>query len=314
MTDSNTMSPPNPIIRKFDRRRLGAIYNYFPVKHAWDTLAIAQILCRADLTFNQKIKCFHFYFNTGSIRNLFASLTRSGSHWSILNLTLALEIASGGDGDYSYSNHYWKLNKGVRYTKLDWREASGEIRDEKRWGVPVYDPFLFHSHHPYFRIRSANLKQMKIVIVLRDIVGSMESKFYKLGGIPDNPTKENVETFDWHRLTNDAIEFYNSWGDVLQWHPNCICIRYEDMLADPVGTHLTMARHWGLNISEEHMVKAVNLTTKEKMAEKLAQENAQNQMRVSYRKDASQVPIEKIGEIRKLLRKKLIYDFGYDYS
>ncbi len=318
MTTHDFILPPKAIVSKLDWRRRDALFNHFPLKHGWDSLALARLFSNSDYNMQQKLNCLKFYFQSGDIRNLYATLTRSGSHWSILSITVAMDLAAGGDGTYWYNNaynsEYWRLEYGVRYTKLDWRQATGEIADETHWGVPVYKPFLYHSHHPYYRIRSARLKDMKIVIVLRDILGSMESKFYKLGGVPDNPIDESAATFAWRKLTLDAIEFFNSWGDVMQWHPNCICLRYEDLLADPVGSHARMTKHWGLDIPTECLEKAFAMTTKEEMAKRLTDANVKEQTRVSYRKDNSAVDNQKIEMMRGLIRKHLIYDFGYDYG
>lgn len=305
------MDPADAIVSRFDMRMLRILQNRFPYKHCWDLLAIGQILLRKDLSLQQKRRCMQFYVDPGPIRNLYATLTRSGSHWSILGLTIAKDLADGGDGEYWLSNEIWRLKYGVRYLKFDWRVPTGEIFDEKTWGVPVHNPMLFHSHHPYFRIRSSVLKKMKIVISLRSIHESMESKFFKLGKIPDQPDNEDEENFRWIPLAEDAIEFYNSWGDVVRWHPNCRVYKYEDLLADPIDCHKEISDFWGLNIPRSCISDAFKAITKEKMKEKITASNNELQTRVSYRSKSSKISPQKKKKIDELIDRKLVYDFGY---
>ena len=106
---------------------------------------------------------------------------------------------------------------------------------------------------------------MKIVIVLRDIFGSMTSKYYKLASSPDAPGETDDKVFQWKKLTMDAIEFFNSWGDVIRWHPNCLVFRYEDALERQAEVHQQMLTHWGISCPRECLEEAFSLLTKEKM-------------------------------------------------
>ena len=232
-------------------------------------------------------------------------MTRSGSHWSLLGIHLALDLAAGGDGDYCYHKELWIPQTGFRYTKIDWRTPTGHAQDIG----PVNDPLIFHSHHPYYRIRSAQLKNMKIVIVLRSILESMESKFYKL-----SKTRDEYRGFPWEKLIEDAIEFYNSWGDVIRWHPNCLVFKYEDLLADTVGCHKQITDHWGLDIPEDCIAEAFSRITKEKMFEKLNVLGNPKQGRVAKRSDDETIPPESRALIQKMIDEKLVYDFGYEFT
>ena len=288
--------------------------NRTPFKQGWDGLALGQIFIRNDLSFEQKLNCLKFYFNSGEINNLYATLTRSGSHWSILGLTIAKDLADGGDGEYWLSDEIWRLRYGVRYLKFDWRVPTGEVFQENTWGTPIHQPFLFHSHHPYFRIRSANLKRMKVVIVLRSIYESMESKFFKLGKVPDQPDVEDEENFAWESLIGDAIEFYNSWGDVIRWHPNCRVYKYEEILADPVDVHNEMAEFWDLNIPRSCIKDAFESITKAKMKIKIDESDKIQQTRVSYRSGSSEIPQWRKKQINKMIAERLVYNFGYKFG
>ena len=76
----------------------------FPLKHAWDLLAMAQLLARGNvatrvrLSLEQNLRCIKFYFDADGINRLWAGTSRSGSHWSQLSIELVLDLANGGRG------------------------------------------------------------------------------------------------------------------------------------------------------------------------------------------------------------------------
>ena len=309
--DGNNVAfhPPAPIGSVFDARRFDVAFNRFPLKHGWDALALGRVLTRRGLTTAQRRACLRFYWTGDGIPNLYASLTRSGSHWSILGISLALDLWAGGDGEYLFDGG-WYPSSGYRYLKLDWRVPLGE----KALGRPSVNPVLFHTHHPYYRVRCARLKSMNIVIVLRSILESMESKFFKLAEVPDNPTEEDDREFAWEKLIDDAVEFYNSWGDVIRWHPRCRVYRYEELLADPVGVHKRMTDFMGLGIPRELLEEAFARITKEKMRAKFSSEELERQRKVSYRDTTAEIPPQRKAMILDRLNRKLVYDFGYDFK
>ena len=249
--DNLAFNPPRPRAGATSARKILISFNRFPLKQGWDALALGQVLVRGDMFYGKsvglkgRLDCARFFFSADGIRNLFATLTRSGSQWSLLGLQLALDLAAGGEGDYHFDNG-WVPSGNIRYTKLDWRTPQGTFAAQMH--APIVSPVVFHSHHPYFRTRSVQLKNMKIVILLRNILESMESKFFKLGKVPDQPDDDDDRNFPWEKMVDDAIEFYNSWGDVIRWHPNCRVFKYEELLADPVGVHQQMAEFWELGV------------------------------------------------------------------
>lgn len=311
MTDADNLAhnPPPPIGSIFDAKRRDVAFNRFPLKHGWDALALGRVLSRRDISFEQRRACLKFYSTGNGIQNLFASLTRSGSHWSILGISLALDLAAGGDGEYLFDGG-WYPSSGYRYLKLDWRAPLGE----KALGRPSVNPVLFHTHHPYYRVRCARLKSMNIAIVLRSILESMESKFFKLAEIPDDPTNEDDSNFAWEKLVDDAIEFYNSWGDVIRWHPNCRVYRYEDLLANPADVHKQMTDFFGLDIPREVLVEAFGRITKEKMRGKFTAEELEQQRKVSYRDKDAKIPEKRKQMILERLDSKLVFNFGYEFK
>ena len=142
----------------------------------------------------------------------------------------------------------------------------------------------------------------------------MESKFFKLAEIPDNPSEDDDMDFAWEKLIDDAIEFYNSWGDVIRWHSSCRVYRYEELLADPVGVHKQMTDFFGLDIPREFLEEAFSLITKEKMREKFSAEEIEQQRKVSYRDKSAEIPQKRKDMILDRLDGKLVYDFGYEFT
>ena len=160
------------------------------------------------------------------------------------------------------------------------------------------------------------MKDMKVVIVVRSILESLESSFFKTGHNPELPetTVEDEDSFPWNRYLDDAIEFYNSWGDVAKWHGNCLVLRYHELMADPVGTHKAITDFWDLDVPVECLEEALKRTSKKAMAEKIPQEEHGTVLRVSYRKERGVISKARTNDILARLRRELIHDFGFDYS
>jgi len=317
----------------------------FPLKHIWDGLSIGRMLARHDLDRAQKRRCLRFYFDAAGIRNLYSTLTRSGSHWSLLGIALAADLANGGDGDYDYGNEYWFPHGGAIYTKLDWREPAGDwdveldtaigsIADTKRLKAtprsgqrPLFDPMVIHSHHAYCRLRSARLKDMRIAVLVRNIYDSMESKYFKhqvllrrgvtpleisTGGTPkEPPSVANDFLFPWDKLLADAVEFFNSWGDVATWHPNVRVCHYDALLADPTGMHKEITDFWGMNLPVDCLDEAFRRISKVEMKKKMSPAAANLNPRVAFRSKTETLPAARVGYIRHWLERRLIHDFGY---
>lgn len=295
-------------------RTRDVVMNRFPAKHIWDTLALGQIILRPDFDTSQKLNCLKFYFDGGGINNLLATLTRSGQMWTELTVALALDLKDGGSGDYTYKEDYWYPDSGIRYTKLDWREPAGIMNDAM--GGAIRSPVHYHTHHPYYRTRCRRVKDMKVVITVRSILESLESNYFKIARSPHWPevTVDDEDSFAWDRYLDDAIEFYNSWGDVLTWHKSCVAFRYHELKADPVGTHKAITDFWELDIPMECIEEALKRTSKKAMAKKVPKKEHETVLRVSYREQRGVISEPRKLKILERLRRELIHDFGYDYS
>ena len=322
--------------------------NRFPLKPLWDGLSLGRLIARRDLDWAQKRRCLNFYFDAADISNLYPTLTRSGSHWSLLGIAIAADLANGGDGEYDHGSDYWYPHGGAIYTKLDWREPAGDWDPELDSAIgsvyetkqrknnlqpgqrPLFDPVVMHSHHPYFRLRCAHLKDMTIAVLVRNIYDSMESKYFKhqvlvrsgitpleistAGAQTETPSPDNDYLFPWETMLADAIAFFNSWGDVETWHPNIRVYHYDDLLADPAGVHKELTDFWGLNIPTECLTEAFRRISKEEMKKKIPQDAVARTPRIAFRTQSKTLPTERVAFIRDMLEQRLVHDFGYGHE
>jgi hypothetical protein len=323
-----------------DARTLVAL-GRFPLKPALDGLALARQAARRDLTAAQKVACLRFYFDGAGIRNLYATLTRSGSHWSLLGIALAMDLKRGGDGEYRFENDCWIPSGGAIHTKLDWREPAGDWNSEidpavhgivltKRMraaanGAAPPPPVVFHSHLPMLRLRLAGLGRMRTAVMLRSIYDSMESKYHKhrtligMGVRPLEydadaaapPSAENDYNFPWEKMVADAIEFYNSWGDALRRFPHIRLFRYEALTAHPAEAHKDLTDFWRLDVPLDCLKEAFGRITKAEMAKRIPERNIDNTSRVANREQGAALSPERAAFIRASLERRLIHDFGY---
>lgn len=298
--------------------------NRFPLKHIWDSLSLMQILLRGEpnyrrsLSSKQKLNCVKFYFSADGIRRLQVAPPRSGSRWGQLGLALALDLANGGDGEYTFENDIFYPRDGLICQRLDWRVPTGDMeRMHYRMGKPFMGKqCYFVSHNAYFRIRSAMVKKMKIVVVTRSILAILESRYLKFANDPKKPevTMDDHDSFDWDGSLTRVIEFFNSWGDVMRWHPNIRHYKFEDLKADPVGTHRDMLDFWGLHIAEDCIAEGFARASKKEMLKRMPPAQPARNIRVSIR-GSEQRGI--ISDARKRhiidrLSRELIFDFGHN--
>ncbi len=313
-----------------DRRFLGRgtlqiALNRFPLKHAWDALALAQIMVRGDLqyqrplSFGKRLECLRFYFTAEGIDRLYVAPSRAGTIWTRLGLELALDLAGGGDGEYVSEGEFFP-RRGLSHRYFDWRVPTG-VLDEicRRSDGPAFgEQLFFHARLPYSRVRSARLKKMRIVLVTRSILASLESRFFKFAALSGHPEVilEDENTFEWDRFLTNHMDFFNSWGDVMGWHPNIRHFKFEDLKADPVGTHKEILDFWGFDVPEDCVAEGFRRVSKKEMLKRMPADERARNVRISTR-GAERRGI--ISEARRRhivdrLKRELIFDFGYDYE
>ena len=292
-----------------------------------DAAATAKIVLKGDiyeqrpLSFAKRLDCVKFYFDAAGVERLHAMLPRTGSHWSELGIALSINLANGGDGEYRFIDDLYVPTDGIHLRRLDWRVPMGRTEEMYRTRLgedTVGTHHYYHSRHPYFRIRSGRLKKMRIAILTRSIVTSLAARYLKHARDPDDLgiIREGEDVMNWDWFLTQSIEFYNSWGDVLQWHPNCRLYRYEEMLQDPVGGHKDLLDFWGFDVPEECIAEAFSRITPEEMKKRIPEAQRDRNYRVATSIDDPKrwMPDHRLHPIVDRINRELVHDFGYSYS
>ena len=285
--------------------------NRFPLKHICDSLSLMQILLRGDpnyrrsLSPKQKLNCMKFYFTANGIDRLYATLPRSGFHYTMLAVEIALDLANGGDGEYYFEREFWWPKTGVRYNKLDWRTP---INDPTKLGLYPVDTILYHTHQPFYRLRCARINKMKIIVQVRNIIEQLNSWSYRAPFSGVEPGQ-----FPWRRHLADSIRFQNSWGDYIRHHDNVHTVKYEEVLASPAKNIETMMEFWGLDVPARCIEKAIEMTTKEEMKKRLSKDSIYNKI-ISFGEYRTNISCNITRNVIKIINKELLYDFGYTYN
>lgn len=300
--------------------------NRFPLKDTWDILAATQLVLRGDvanhtpLSVHQKLNCLKFYFTGNGIERLFAISNRSGSRWSQLSLELAIDLQNGGSGQYVFENDHFYPTKGQLFSKLDWRTPSGLwLQQHARKSGPIIDELRFLvTHNNYSQLRTRRVKNMKTVLVTRSIPAVIASLYSKLTAVDEH---KDVSYADEDRFELDAyigrlVNFFNSWGDVMTWHPNILHFKYEDIYENPVQTHMEMLNFWNLPVHEQNMIEALARTSKKEMLNHMPKGSEKKNNRISTKsKTERRVFSEsRFRYIIDRLNRDLKYDFGYNFN
>lgn len=303
------------------------VLNRFPLKHMTDAAAMAKILLTGDiyerrpLSLLKRLNCVQFYFDADGVELLHAMLPRTGSHWSELGIALSINLANGGDGEYQLIGDLWVPTDGLHMRRLDWRVPMGRAEEMFRTyqgDNSVGTHHYYHSRHPYFRIRSGRLKKMRIAVLTRSIVTSLAARYHKHARVLENPEQisGSEDVMDWDHFLTQSIEFYNSWGDVLQWHPNCRLYRYEDLMLDPIGGHKDLLDFWGVDVPEDCIIEAFKRITPEEMKKRIPEAEQFRYWRVARQIDDPKrwMPEHRLNSILDRINRELIHDLGYSFA
>ncbi len=277
-----------------------------PVKQLWDAAALAKFCTRGDMTWQQKQAYLGFYFNAADhIQPLFVTLTRSGFHYSMLTIQLALDLADGGSGEYYYADRGWRLERGgLLYTHLDWRTPTHTT------GFGIDGRHLYFTHQPFFRVRSGCVERMRAVLLVRNLLDQMSSWYFRLAEDRNDPF-----SFPWRKRLTDSIEYLNSWGDFRARHDNVAVCRYEDLTANPFDELKRLLAFWQLEVPDDCLRTALERTSKEEMRRRLpeAEQDVSKNSRVSFRGDGDQAPAALLDAVREAAKTELVHNFGYEY-
>ncbi|MGJ3259884.1 MAG: sulfotransferase domain-containing protein [Rhodospirillales bacterium] len=302
------------------------IANRFPVKHLWDTAALVKTMATgkdADgraASLAARINCARFYFFEGGPYRLHAAAPRSGQSWSELGMSLAVDLARGGDGEYTYEKDLFFPRDGLVHRRLDWRIPLGHSAHmyPRSNGPALAEPIFYHTRNPYYRVRSARLKNMRIVVQVRNILDSLESRFVKLATAAHLETiKLNDESsFDWNAAMDRAITFFNSWGDVLTWHRHAFAVRYEDLKRDPVAGHREVLAFWGLDIPEDCVREGFCRAERSEMLKRIPSAERGDNAEAGNRSASKRgiLSSQRKAAIVARLDRELRHTFGYDFD
>ena len=96
---------------------------------------------------------------------------------------------------------------------------------------------------------------------------------------------------------------------------SCSFIRYEDVVEKPLETLRYLSDTWDLGIRDEFFLRAIDLCKRSTMLGKVPSAARERNPRVAPRqyKFEEVFTSRNIQKIKKILRSRLRYDFGYEY-
>ena len=95
---------------------------------------------------------------------------------------------------------------------------------------------------------------------------------------------------------------------------NYVCIRYEDLIADPLANIRRVIKFWNLDIDDSILEKAVELCSRERMISKIPGSLIANNKRGVVRDNRGRLfSKESISYINRAICDNLRHDFGYKY-
>ena len=155
---------------------------------------------------------------------------------------------------------------------------------------------------------------MKIVFTVRNIFDQLES--WLLHTFEDSSAQDE---FIRQGYVEKTIEHFNYLGDFISdpdkvADKDYVCIRYENLVSDPLANLFRIVRLWDLEIGESALRSAVSLCSRERMISKIPSSLIANNKRVVVRDNRGKLfSRESISYINRTIRDNLRYDFGYQY-
>ena len=114
----------------------------------------------------------------------------------------------------------------------------------------------------YFRQQIA-LGQVKVILLIRDPKDTMTSyyHFYRLVMSYSGTWDQFFEMIKENQLIyGDYFDWYADWAKIRELE-NVLCIRYEDIKNDHIGTVNKIARFIGKQLSDEKLLTIIEATT-----------------------------------------------------
>jgi hypothetical protein len=261
-----------------------------------------------EILIREALECAKFYFTAYGVRRLCVTLPRSGHNYTLRIINSAWDIAQGGTGEYYYDEEKAVWKPAYLQAAFDWRTPVKKVRTDS---LKLERPIIFHSHLPYHHIENFQKKNMRIVVLVRNIFDQLESLFVLHKG--HNTLEQKQDEFISEGYVDMSIGFYNSWGKFLERH-NSLLVKYEKLIQNPCETVKSISDFCGLNLPESSIQAAVAKCSREKMLKRIPQNQLQKNPRVSIKSHNGIFSDAAVEFIRSRIEKCLRYNLGYDYS
>jgi hypothetical protein len=255
------------------------------------------------------VKGIEILHHTFKNRRYLATLPRSGTVYITCVLTSACDLKAGGTGEYKFENNDW-----IHNIKLVWPSTLHNFVETLKSKQPFHEDFFMIAHHPIQKTNMFSIKSMKVVFTVREIYAQLESWLLHTF---DDASAQNL--FIKKGYVEKTINHFNYWGDYIRRfgktaEKDYVCIRYEDLIADPLSNLRRVVKLWGLDIGNSTLEEAVGLCSREKMKSKIPSEVLGTNKRVTIRENRGQLfSKENLDYIDRAICDKLRYDFGYNY-
>lgn len=175
--------------------------------------------------------------------------------------------------------------------------------------------FAGHLIHALFQIP-------RCVVLVRDIPEALESIYLKwIASLPeeDRPSlSEFVRGDPWQRgLHADVwwtIQFFNQWGRIVAARPEQnMLVRYTDVMKDPGRWLQRIARHYGIDLTPDALDAALAVSSRGAMRAHLDPAFGPKAVSDEELRAKTKLSEEDRKHLRRILRRHLRYDFGYDW-
>jgi hypothetical protein len=224
-------------------------------------------------------------------------------------LTSACDLKDGGTGEYKFANNEW-----VHNIKIIWPSTLHNFVEVLKSKQPFHKNSFMIAHHPIQKANMFSVDSMKVVFTVRNIHDQLESWLLHTF---DEPSAQDL--FIQKGYVERTIDHFNYWGDFISLpgktaDKDYVCIRYEDLITDPLTNIKRVIKLWNLDIDDTILEKAVQLCGREKMKSKIPSEAVNSNKRVSVRENRGKIfSAENNSYINRSIRNNLRHDFDYKY-
>lgn len=237
------------------------------------------------------------------------TLPRSGTHYLIGILTSVIDIRYGGSGEFRFVNDTW-----IHNINLLWPAVLHSIVEQLKNNQEVHKDFFMFGHHPIQKNNILRVGSMKAVFTVRNIFDQLESWFLHESTWRSLSTQDD---FIKRGYVEKTIGYFNYWGDFIsdpkkKSDKDYVCIKYEDLIADPLFELSRILRLWDLEIDKPALEKAIQLNSRENMKSKIPASEMSDNRRLSTRDNRGKLFSEdNVSYINRAVSNNLKHDFGY---